>query len=87
MTTRTARPTVRAVVAAAVATSPRGFDGPDGGRGKPSGSHLAGEAIKLEAPGGARTLSGLHRAVRPQLAGRPRSENRGAPPPPSEVHR
>ena len=86
MITRTARRTVPAVVAAAVAASrAEGLTGPMGeGAGRVT-AHLAGEAIAR--PGGAGTLIGLHWDVRPQTAAHLRSEDRGDQPPPSEVHR
>jgi hypothetical protein len=85
MITRTARRTVPAVVAAAVAASrAEGLTGPMGeGAGRVT-AHLAGEAIAR--PGGAGTLIGLHWDVRPQTAAHLRSEDRGDDPP-SEVHR
>ena len=86
MITRTARRTVPALVAAAVATS-RAEDlmGPMGEGAGRVPAHLAGEAIAR--PGGAGTLIGRHRDVRPQTAAHLRSEDRGDQPPPSEVHR
>ena len=87
MITRTARRTVPAVVAAAAVATSRaeGLTGPMGEGAGRVPAHLAGEAIAR--PGGAGTLIGLHRDVRPPTAAHLRSEDRGDQPPPSEVHR